>query len=82
MHLLTLAPVPTPPVSVRESESQASEHGTTVRVNIPSVESERKEALHDEAGSTDTPHVSLLIQLGQVRRILKKLFKNDFKNYP
>ncbi|XP_076093014.1 uncharacterized protein LOC143064229 isoform X4 [Mytilus galloprovincialis] len=55
---LTIAPVPTPPVSVRESESQASEHGTTVRVNIPSVESERKEALHDEAGSTDTPHSS------------------------
>lgn len=55
---LTIAPVPTPPLSVRETESQASEHGTTVRVNIPSVESVRKEALIEDTGSTDTPHSS------------------------
>lgn len=32
-----LVPVPTPPQSVRSSESLASDHGTTLRVNLPSV---------------------------------------------
>ncbi|CAC5372685.1 unnamed protein product [Mytilus coruscus] len=41
---LTIAPVPTPPLSVRETESQASEH--------------EKEALIEDTGSTDTPHSS------------------------
>lgn len=54
---LTIAPVPTPPTSVRESVSQGSEHGTTVRVNVPTSEDDRKEA-NDDTGSTDTPHSS------------------------
>ncbi|KAL4218691.1 hypothetical protein ACF0H5_021279 [Mactra antiquata] len=32
----TLAPVPTPPTSVRSLETPGSDHGTTIRVNLPS----------------------------------------------
>ncbi|XP_070176295.1 serine/arginine repetitive matrix protein 2-like isoform X2 [Littorina saxatilis] len=37
----TLVPVPTPPQSTRSSESVASEHGTTLRVNVPSITDNR-----------------------------------------
>ena len=46
------APVPTPPTSVRSTETPASDHGTTIRVNVPSDTTARS-----EAGSSvkDTP---------------------------
>ncbi|KAL3871979.1 hypothetical protein ACJMK2_039950 [Sinanodonta woodiana] len=34
----TLAPVPTPPTSIRDTETPASEHGTTIRVNVTSTQ--------------------------------------------
>lgn len=37
------APVPTPPTSVRTTETPGSDHGTTIRVNVPSQTSGRSE---------------------------------------
>ncbi|KAK3586436.1 hypothetical protein CHS0354_030690 [Potamilus streckersoni] len=34
----TLAPVPTPPTSIRDTETPASDHGTTIRVNVTSTQ--------------------------------------------
>ncbi|XP_062621724.1 uncharacterized protein LOC134283288 isoform X3 [Saccostrea cucullata] len=39
---LTIAPVPTPPTSTRTDDTTASDHGTTVHVNIPSADSVRE----------------------------------------
>ncbi|XP_052789596.1 uncharacterized protein LOC128224033 isoform X4 [Mya arenaria] len=39
----TLGPVPTPPTSVRSTETPGSDHGTTIRVNMPSEVSNQSE---------------------------------------
>jgi hypothetical protein len=41
-------PVPTPPTSVRSIETPGSDHGTTIRVNVPSQTSPRSEYVSEK----------------------------------
>lgn len=69
---LFIAPVPTPPTSVRDTESHGSDHGTTMRVNIPSGLSNKGESLHEDMGSTDTPHVSFIFIIFYIKCLISK----------
>ena len=64
--VLISAPVPTPPTSVRSTETPGSEHGTTVRANVPSDATGQS-----EAGSSIKQSPRTGGELGKSRQVQK-----------
>ena len=65
-NVLISAPVPTPPTSVRSTETPGSEHGTTVRANVPSDATGQS-----EAGSSIKQSPRTGGELGKSRQVQK-----------